>query len=175
MADDHLDRARACLAACTLLGVTFPKAPGVARAEQERVLQAWKDGPLKKAWRDKARKCHPDLGKSDEFEKRNEELKKANEAYELLLSVQFAEERVNFGPFELDEEDIALAQEILNAFEQRFSRAAESLATETRGAVRRGAVGFIDTLFADAASLFKPPARRRRGRSTKSRTTTIGG
>lgn len=172
-----LDHARACLDACKLLGVTFPKAPGLPRAEQQRVLQEWKDGPLKRAWRDLAKKSHPDGvvgGDAEEQAKRTADFKKAREAYELLLSVQFAEERVQFGPFELDEEDVALANEILGAFEKRFTAAADDLARETRTSIRRGAVGFIDDLFADAANLFRP-SRRRKSPRRRSRTTTIGG
>ena len=52
--------------AATLLGIEVPRITGKSQVDVEAQLAAWKEGPLKKAWRVKALQCHPDTSILDE-------------------------------------------------------------------------------------------------------------
>ena len=71
--------------ACQLLAVHLPPLDGCAtvQAAQER-LQAWKDGPLRTAYRAAAKACHPDLGPADELAARTERMGLVSRAHTML-------------------------------------------------------------------------------------------
>lgn len=48
----------------TLLGLTLPKFSGKTQAEVDGKLDGWKEGPLKRAWHEAAKRSHPDSGGS---------------------------------------------------------------------------------------------------------------
>ncbi len=49
-----------------LLGLTPPRVSGKTQAEVDEKLDRWKEGPLKKAWHEAAKRCHPDSGGTPE-------------------------------------------------------------------------------------------------------------
>lgn len=56
--------------ALTVLELALPQIRAASPAEAQAALQAWKDGPLKAAWRAKAKASHPDRGGTDEAVRR---------------------------------------------------------------------------------------------------------
>lgn len=175
--------ARAYRAACTLLGVSFPKAPDLPWEEQQKVLADWKVNELRRAWRATAAKHHPDKGGKPE------DFIAVKEAYDLLLTVEYQRPgsgysgaegpqvraprpgKVPFGPFEVDEEDVQFAREVMREFERAAAAAASDMVNEGRNSVRdsvkKSAFSFITDLFKPAR---KSAPRKRKG----GRTTSIG-
>ena len=72
--------------AATILGITVPRFSGKTQEDVEVQLSAWKDGPLKKAWRAAAGLYHPDKNQADPDAE--SKFKEAQEAHEFMLSLR---------------------------------------------------------------------------------------
>jgi len=69
--------------ALQLLGLQLPALDGCAtRDDAEAALDAWKAGPLRQAYRARAKAWHPDLGTPDEVPARTQRMKLLNAAHD---------------------------------------------------------------------------------------------
>lgn len=177
--------------ACIVLGVTPPPPMGDrSRAEQEKILAEWKEGPLKAAWKKKAKGLHPDAGEGADPEK----FKQASEAHQILKTLQLTPEgrgrsepeeseepeeepnpipqgvrRFHWGPVEitLSAED----QELLDGLGRVLQGKLEKQTAQHEKALRKMVKIGFGTLLDGLMGEGKPPPR---AKPRKRRTTTIG-
>lgn len=170
--------------ACRLLGVTPPKMADRSRAEQERLLQEWKDGPLKTAWKKLSREKHPDMhGGSEKATKEFADLSAAYTTLKDLLRLTPEEDpipaadkhrHIRWGPVEvtLTAEDEALLNSLARVFQERVDRQATQHERKLREFVSNGFGDLLDSLMGG-----EPPRRRaprKKAKPAPRRTTTIG-
>lgn len=72
--------------ASAVLGICVPRFSGKTQTDVEAQLQAWKDGPLKKTWREALHGCHPDKHPDDPTAL--ERFKSVQEAYTFLCGLR---------------------------------------------------------------------------------------
>lgn len=174
--------------ACRLLDVTPPKMAGLPRGDQERLLQEWKDGPLKVAWKAASKEHHPDLnGGTKEATAKFAQLSAAYTTLKDLLEltppepeprdVPTGERHFRWGPVEitLTAADEQLLEGLGRVLRDRIDRQATQHEKLLRRFVQDGFGDILDGLM--GADL---PKRRKVNKPTKppkrkpNRTTTIG-
>lgn len=171
--------------ACRLLGVEVPRVVGMSRPEQERVLQEWKDGPLKKAWKKRSRECHPDQpGGSDKA------FADLSNAYRMLSETTIGARPASepepaytgppgsrifqFGPLTvtLSTEDEAMLARMSASMEQRIAKQVKKTENRFRGFVEQSFEDMLDGVLFPAPK--RRPKRRPAAAPRRPRTTVIG-